>query len=509
LVRGTWALDESDAEARPFPGVRAARSPLAWHDSLTVTTGGDGWSGFDAGLVKARLFHAPLLPDANGRTRALGDLALGSGVGGYDENALWLRRGDSLSFVEGGAEGWKFDGLGPYGPAGRHQYGGAGAWDRNRVRIEGAFTERGAAASLLGGEEQSVGGASGRAGVGYGWGRQQLALSLGRAYDTHESFGGLLDYSRRDARQRWAALEWRGDSAWSARLDVRDAHVARVSELSGRQAWDATSAWLALGAELRGSASHVTAGLGIGRHGELEGTEVAPSLAIGFAEAPFEMRLFAERVVTPVWSDLAAGEEAFLQSTWAGGVDLGAHSPRRGGARIGWLLGRTHDRAVVERLPLEDLWLRSGFRRDPSTYEFSLFTGSAELTGGWWGVGAETFALLRDRSTIQPNVDPSRGGRSFVEAHWHAFRGDLGVRLRGELEATGGRESEALALALPHEVTYGVGAAFSLADVIVTLRIRNLSDQRTPQTWIDSFTGIEALSPGREVRFSAGWRFFN
>src|SRR6185295_9201601 len=173
LVRGAWTLDEADAAARPFPGVAQARSPLGWYDSLAVTTGSDGaWDGFAAGLAKARLTRARLTPDAGGRVRALGDLVLGSGAGGYDENGLWLRRGDSLSSMEGGAEGWKLDGIGPYGPAGRHQYGGGGLWSHDRVRVEGAFTQRGAAASLLGGEEQSAGSASGWGGVGYGAGRQ-------------------------------------------------------------------------------------------------------------------------------------------------------------------------------------------------------------------------------------------------------------------------------------------------------------------------------------------------
>ena len=491
--------------------MQQTRAPLAWYDSLAVTTGGDGaWSGFDAGLVKARLLRAPLRPDENGRTRALGDLVLGSGAGGYDENGLWLRRGDTLSYVEAGAEAWKLDGIGSYGPAGRHQYGGRGAWSRGRVALEGAFTQRGAAAALLGGEEQAVGGASGRGAVGYGLGPRRLTLALGRSYDAHESFGGLLDYSRRDARERWATLDWRADSAWSARLDVRDAHVARVSELAPRRAWDGNSVWLALEAEARRHAATITAGLGVGRHRGLAGTEMAPSVAIAFAEAPFHARLFAERVLTPVWADLAAGEDAFLQRTWAGGFDLGVRDARRGGVRIGWLMGRTHDRAVVERLPLEDLWLRAGFRRDAVPYDFGLATGSAELRGNWWGLGAEAFALLREHSTMQPDVDPRRGGRSFVETRWRAFRGDLGVRLRGELEAVGGRESEApVPRALAHEVTFGVGAALSLADVVVTLRIRNLADRRAPQTWIDSSTGSEALGTGREVRFSAGWRFFN
>ena len=488
-----------------------ARSPLGWYDSLALVRGGEGAAGgFDATLAHARLLRRPPAVNSGGGAHAVGDLVLGNGSGGLDENALWIRRADSLFFVETGAEGWNRDALGPYGAAGRHQYGGAGGWERGRARLEGAFTQRGSAGALAGGEEQSVHGASGHAGLGYRWGRHDLRLRFGRSYDAHESFGGLLATSRRDAREHWAMVDWQRDSVWSARLEARDARVARTEAATAARDWTSSAVWLVVGAEARRHAATLQARVGAGKDAGVGGTELAPSLTMTFHQAPLAARLFVERVLTSVWSDLAAGETAFLQSTWASGFDIGFADSTRGAARLGWLMGRTHDRALIARLPLEDLWLRAGARRDPDTYDFGLATVAAELRGRSWGAGGEAFLLIRDRSQLQPNVDPGRGARGFVEGRWRAFKDDLGVRARGEMEVMGGRESEASVVrVLPRAVSFGASVSLTLADAVVTVRMRNLTDQRSPQTWVDSSTGVEALGPGRELRVSIGWRFFN
>ena len=511
-VRGAWTLVVPGAPAAaPFPGVVQAQQPLAWNDSIAVSAGGRGaWEGFEGSLAQAQLIRRPLMPPQDGRASALGEFVLGSGGFGYDENALWLRRADSLSLAEAGAEGWTRQGLGPYGKAGRHQYGIGAARMLGRVRVEGMFAQRGSAGALLAGEEQSVSGASSMGKVAYTWGRRELTLALGRGFDHHESFGGVLVFSRREAREDGVAFEVRADSAWRARLGVRDARVTRMTDGLPRQAWEATSVWVALEAEGQRNVAHFTTALGVGRHGGVGRTEFVPSAGIAFAEGPFDARLFFERVVVPVWSDLAPGQDAFLQDTWAGGFEIGLAAPKGSRGRIGWLMGRTRDRAIVERLPLEELWLRSGFEAEPDVYDFGLGTVAGEWQAKSWVLGGEAFALLRDRATRQPNVDPARGARSFAEFRFHAFRGDLRVVLRGEMGAIGPRESEAaIPKGLPGYVTYGAVAALTLADATVTARMRNLEDEPRLQTWVDSFTGREAVGPGREFRLSLAWRLFN
>ncbi len=511
-ARGAWALDEpGPPAAAPFPGVFQAQSPLGWYDTLAVESGGRAaWDGFDGTLARAALGRRPLRVSDDGRRRALADLVLGSGSSAYDENGLWIRRGDSLSWVGGGALGWKRGGVGSLAAAGRHLYGFSGAWTRGRHRLEAAFAQRGTAGALTGGEEQSAAGASGSVGYALAYGKRALALTMGRAYDHHESHDAVLEFSRRDARERWALAEWRGDSAWAAHLVVRDAHVARQREFADEARWKGLSAWLALRATRRRGPVRLEGALGAGRHGGVQRNEVAPSVALVFAEGPVDARVHLERMLAPVWSDLASGQSAFLQRTWAGGFEIGAATPGGSRGRASWLMGRTRERAIVSRLPLEDLWLREGFRADGEAYDFGLASLSAEWRAPHLGLGGEGYALLHDRSPLQPNVDPARGGRAFGEIAFRAFRGDLGVTLRGELEAVGPRESEgAFPRALPGYVSFGGGGAFTLGDATVTLRFRDLEDRRRPQVWEDSLTGEPAVGPGREFRLTLAWRLFN
>ena len=106
------------------------------------------------------------------------------------------------------------------------------------------------------------------------------------------------------------------------------------------------------------------------------------------------------------------------------------------------LLGSSQDRAIVERLPLEEQWLRNGIRRDPERYNFGLFTGVATWRGRMVGASAQAFALAREKSASQPAVDPPFGGRAALEALFQPFQKDLGVVLRAEVEVVGPRESD-------------------------------------------------------------------
>ena len=486
-----------------------ARSPLGLYDSLALARGGEGAAGgFDGALAHTALVRRPI--DLTGGPRAIGDLMLAGGTAGYDDNALWIRRADSLVSLEAGAESWTRNRFGPYDNAGRHQYGLGAGLERGGTRVEGAVAQRGGAGALVGGEEQSANSTGGYGGVGLRRGRHDVRLTLGRSYDTHESFAVFLPRSRRDARENWGSLEWRRDSLFSARLDARDARVARTEVGSNERDWQSKAMWLTVGAEAHGRTTVLHAQVGAGKDQGTNQTEVAPSIALHLGQRTLHTRLFTERILTSVWSDLAPGESPFLQSTWAGGFDIEWADSAGRDARLGWIMGRTRDRALIQRLPLEDLWLRAGARRDVADYDFGLATVAASMRGQTWGAGAEAFVLIRDASHAQPRVDPGEGARGFLEGRFRLFKGDLGVRVRAGADVVGERESEApVPRLLPAAVTFNWLVNLALADAVVTLRVNDLSDERPPQTWIDNVTGLEALSPGRELQLSIGWRFFN
>ena len=140
---------------------------------------------------------------------------------------------------------------------------------------------------------------------------------------------------------------------------------------------------------------------------------------------------------------------------------------------------------------------------------------------GRTSLGADGFALARDLSVVEPRVDPGYGIRSWLAWRHSAFQGDLRFTLRADLEAVGGRESQGGILglcgdpeslpprALPGYLTAGATGIFTLADAVVTVRVRNLEDRPREQTWIDCSTFSEALGPGREWRFAVTVRLSN
>jgi hypothetical protein len=405
---------------------------------------------------------------------------------------------------------WNRGGLGALGPMGRHHVGGSGRWTRGRHRLEAALDQVGSAASLTAGVEQSGSGAGGFVRYGLGLERYDLRLELARGYDHHESFGSTLAYSRRDAHQRSVSGEILGRSrAWGARVEVREALITRVTDGLGEDERRATSVWAAARMDRRRGPAGLHAALGVGRHDGVKRTEFAPSLAFDFGEGRVSGRAYAGRVVVPVWADLEPGAAPFLQSTWLGGFGLGWRGAAAAGA-AGWAMGRTRDRAVVTRWPLEELWLREGFRPDPGSYDFGLATAAGQWWWRSWRARGEAYWLLRDASGAQPQVDPRRGGRASLESGFHAFAGDLGVRVRAEVELVGGR---ALASGTPGwaggYATTGVGVGLTLADAVVTFGLRTLEDRRRPRPWVDPLTGEEALGEGMEFRFGLTWRLYN
>jgi hypothetical protein len=250
--------------------------------------------------------------------------------------------------------------------------------------------------------------------------------------------------------------------------------------------------------------------VGAGRHDAIGGWDVAPSAAYRFTSGDFRGRVVAERMLTPVWSDLAPGVNPFLQRTWVAGWDV--HSEARGsvGGELGLLLGTTQDRAIVQRLPLEEMWLRNGLVPDTGRYDFGLFTAGAHWQGRVLLGTADGFALARAKSAVQPAVDPPYGGRGSLGFGFQAFQRELDVKLRAEVEGVGPRESEtAVPQRIPGYASLGFAAALTLRDATLTFRAQNLEDQGRLQTWIDPNTGRLALGVGREIHFEFAWKLFN
>jgi len=95
--------------------------------------------------------------------------------------------------------------------------------------------------------------------------------------------------------------------------------------------------------------------LGAGRHAALGGLDYAPAFSYRFHARSLGARIGFERLLDPVWSDLEPETGPFVQRTWAGVIEVDAGEHRARQVRVTFLFGRTRDRAVVWRLPLEDL----------------------------------------------------------------------------------------------------------------------------------------------------------
>lgn len=513
LVVGAWALDEPGRArvAFPPPGVVGAQDALAWFDTLTVLAGeGGGWDGFDASLARTRAGSGVIGRRGDGwRPRA--DLVLTNGSRSLSDHALSLWGGDSLGSLRADVASGDRGGEGGLAGAGKDFYDVAGAMVRGRHTVEGAFSHRRASASLAGGEAQHVRGEGGHGRYRYQDARWQLDASFARGYDQHviSEFGFDSGLRHADANAAAIELERSGDRG---RLGMRWSwSETRVAPAQGDGTRERGRAhWGAVRWEGPFGDGRLEAALGLGRHDGIDRVQVAPSVAWRFTGSPWLGRVVAERMLVPVWTDLAAGQSAFTQDSWVAGLEVGTRATSRGRAGVHFLVGRTRDRALLARLPLESLALRSGFRADPHVYDFGVLMGEALWRSPRWSVGFEGFALARDASPLQPWVDPGRGARVFVEGRAAFFQGDLRIRPRVEAAGVGPRESEAVPeRALPGYVTFAAGLELALADAALLIESRNLEDRARPQTWVDSATGTEALGPGRELRFTFIWRFWD
>ncbi len=516
LTLGSWSLD--DARRMPGmtlgPGITAAHAPLVWYDSLTVArVGGDGaWRGFDAGMVPVSgdVFGTDRVTRGNPRTLSMFSFQRGSSA--LEDNALALARTDSLSAARFEVESGQRGAIGPYEDAGAHRYGLGLRLDRFGQRFDVRFAHRGAAMAITGGAaSQSAMGVGGA----FGWSllrpHDTVRLELRRATDWHESEGWAVVASRRDQSEQRAELTWTHDAAatrWSARAATWTSQVRRttldVVDFDDR----ATGWWLAGRGERPGRTFSGDASLGMGSQRASGGLVVAPSLGLTAHRRGTRAALRLERVATPVWSDLERYGDGFLQDTWTGALSLAAGDTTRHVAITG-RVGRTLHRALGARLPLEELWLTDGWREDPSPYHFALATFESAWRTRSWGATLEAFALARDASTAQTEVDPANGVRAGVEAGTRFFKRELAARVRLTAAVIGARQSEATGAWLAAYPTYGAAAVFTFSDVTMTVEAIGIEDKPHPLTWIDPRTGADAMGPGMETRVSFSWRLFD
>ncbi len=510
LALGGLSLDEPGgaALALPWPGVTMARRTVVWNDSLAVSLLDEAaWRGYGAGL--ARLSGTAVAP---GRGHAVATLQTISGSNAYESNALGVERGDSLSGLRVEMQTGARGAVGPFQREGRHLWGISARGTRGAAQWRAAYAQRGTADQLADGDEEDTAGESGSFDVRYRarrwWGRAVVA----RGITHHESFGNVLAYSRRDAQENRAAAEvgrFVGADRVTLRVEWRQAAVGRA--LAGAPVFDrrAEQLWSAARVERALGGARLQAVLGGGRDGGSGRWALAPTVSAELGGSGPRARLSLGRLLQPVWSDLAPGERSFLQSTWAAGAELSAGG-RRARAAASVLAGRSADRALIDRMPLAELWMRDGVRRDPLRYRFALTSAGGALTLGALEGSGEGFLLGRDRDGGAPQVDPSWGARASAGFRFRMFQGDLGVTLRGETEWTGERETEeAVPRPLSSITSFGAAAVLTLADATFTLRARNLEDRPQPQVWIDPATGRPALGPGLDVRGTFTWRLFN
>ena len=505
---GGWRfVDETRApEGRPFPGLIAARAPLSGYDSLSVEPAGAG-PGPAGALASVRPVAAA--QEAGGAPRAT--FGLSSGDFGVDETSLTAERGSDLGRVHLEALAARRGIVGPYGEAARHRWGVGLGRRIGANDFSGTFRQAGLAARLLSGEEETARGASGRLAWRYNRSSWRSDFALSRQWDAHESFGArLAPFSRRDAQEvrlEAGVRRSQGNRTWGGQFDWNRARVARggPSGFETRSGDEWGTAWL----EALRPTRLLALRLGAGQIGGVDRFEFAPGARFEIKGARHRYEFWTERQLQPVWHDLTPGIRPFLQNTWVMGAGVACVRDAYSGA-LRVLAGRTRDRALISRLPLEEQWLRLGLRRDLNAWNFSQVWGSGQWRRGGLALGGEVCGLLRDPSRAQARVDPAITGRAFGEWGFRAFSGDLGLLLRLEADGVGARlTDEAAPRPLAAYATANAVLGFTLGDASVTLRMHNLEDGKHEEVWIDAVTGTPARVTPRELRLVVDWKFKN
>ncbi len=526
LTAGSWQLLDPLAPATlPSPGVAEAQAPMAWYDSAAVVVGEDAaWSGYGASLATAQGFvQAP----GGAKPRAM--LAIVNGAHALDRNAIFVTRGNESAWLRGGATGDRRGGIGDIGIAGDHLWTVAAGTKRGTNRFDAGFAQRGMGESQLAGFSEGASGQSEHAGWSGRLGGDSLVLSLARGSDSREllPLGFYAGTVRRDAQERDADLQlWRlrGEGAFAFRLALRDGRVARVLDMpSQHQEWNTRSAWLSarMVQPLAGGALDLQ--LGAGRDRRAGGPTLAPGASWRVAQGDRSLRLFAERALVPIWSELEPGVAPFTQDTWLGGFETAAGRASATAGSLVLLAGRTGSRATQFRYPIRAESFSLGWRRDAEAYRFVLLQGTAGTHWRALAGDATGYALARPIVTSQPRVDPGLGARAGLEGYFRVFAGDLGVRLRVEGAYVGARETDTRTtdesgmtlpdVVLPAYATLGVAATFMLGDATIAVRGDGLVSGRHAESWIDLSQYPPALvlarDAGPQTRVEVTWPLFN
>ncbi len=526
LVRGGWTFDSPlDRGPTAGPGVREAAAPRAWWDSLAVTVGeGAAWQGWDGAIARTEGFLERPKP---GRARVT--VTVVNGSSNADRNAFAFSRGDSRGWIRAGATGDSHEGLGPYGPAGAHQWHAGMAWVRGDHVIDARFRQRGTGLQQAVGVGEVAHGENGA--VTWRWTREGrwATGTVRRGWDARESQddqdGLLLLHSRRDAQRTGAELEG-GAAALGGRVSARlladreDVRRINDARTTGEFRAHAERWWSAVRWERPLAGGALDASLGGGWHSALrardESVQLAPALAWRRGGERGEARLFAERVLTPVWSDLTPGTAPFLQSTWLVGAEGAWRAPGAASVRARALVGSTANAVNERRYPIEDIALQVGLVPDGSARDFEVVTLAA--AGRWRALGGELegYVASSREPEFEARFDPELGGAARLETEFPAFQGDLRVRLVGEAAWVGERTGitadafgNEIRSTLPGYPTFGALLSCSLGDAVLRLRGVNLADERRPDVWQDLATGRAALGSGRQVFFELSWTFEN
>ena len=509
LALGGWGFEDPDRppEGRPFPGLVGVLPPLSGYDSLAVEP---GWALGTHGPERALTLLRPVAgSDLSGRPRAVFHVVQGDF--GIDETGLTASRGGDNGRVQIEAFAATRAAVGPYSEEGRHRWSATLGRRFGSSDVSGSYRQAGLAQRLRSSEEQRARGGSGRLDWRYTREAWRASLGASRQWDAHQSFGGSLDPpSRRDAQETSVGghVERAFSGRWlGVRGDWNHGRVARVDTLATGVNRD--DAWGTAFLSSPGPLQSWAAEIGAGRIGATGAVTAAPSVRWERTIAGQRLEAWAGRLLEPVGADVAGNGPGFLQSTWTAGLGAFRHTPTTA-IHLRAIAGTTRDRAVVARLPLEEQWLRAGIRRDPNPWRFVELWGEARWSRDAWLLGAEGTGLVKKADPLQTRVDPDWTAHAYAEWGFSAFRGDLGVRLRAAADGIGERNTdEAVPRVLAGFVTSSVAASLSIGDATVTLRARNLENQRRPDVWIDSQTGAPALGTPRELRVVVTWALNN
>ncbi len=529
LTAGAWELRDPLAPAtQPAPGVAEAQAPLAWMDSASVVVGeGAAWAGFGSGLAVAQGWLRP--PGAR-QPRAV--FTSVSGQTGLDRTGLFLARGDAAHWTRLGAVTDERGAIGDLAKSGYHLWTIASGLHRGAHAFEASFAQRGAGEGERLGIAESARGQSGA--IGWNWtaSGDSLGVRFSRGLDGRElvpvvEFDPPLAPVRRDASENvleLVASRSRTRLPLALRLALRESRVVQVIGTAAgpryRTEWSDRSWWFAASTSRPFGEGTLDLVLGAGHDRApsrpRDRDVIAPSLAWRVRRDDANVRVFLERVATPVWSDLDPLTAPFLQHTWAGGFEASkaGRSPLSGSVLV--LAGRTANRATLLRSPLRAQSLYFGWQMDERRYNFLLLQPTLAANLGAAGADASAYLVGRGRVSDQPRVDPSLGARAGAWCAFKLFQGDMGVKLRGQAAYVGVRETDlrnALVLneTLPGYASLSASAAITLGDATVTFRMDGLENERHPETWADiGPDGYRlALDSGKQYRFELVWPLFN